>query len=180
MVRLLLEDVTLDNEHADHITLQVRFRGGQTGTLSLPRPLGYFQACKHSPALIAEIDHLLDDHTYSEIARILNAKGKKTGGGVAFTQSNLSELRNNYRLKSRLDRLREKGYLTVSEIAQKLGVSADTIQRWRKLGLLRSKSYNDGNGGVFEDPGPNAPRKAARVVGQFDSNRGEINFHRRL
>jgi len=163
MVRLLLEDVTLDNQHADHSTLHVRFRAGQTRTLSLPRPLGYFQARKHSPALVAEIDRLLDDHTYSGIARILNAKGMKTGAGIAFTRSNLSGLCNSYHLKSRFDRLHDKGYLTVNEIAQKLGVSTDTIQRWRKRGLLRTKSYHDGHRRIFEDPGPNAPRKGAHV-----------------
>jgi len=62
MVRLLIEDVTLLRGEA--ITAQVRIKGGTTRTLVLPLPRGRVT----DPAILQEIDELLDQHTDKEIA----------------------------------------------------------------------------------------------------------------
>lgn len=61
MLRLLLEDVTL--LRSDEVMVHVRFRGGATESLHLPLPLNAAELRKVDPAVVAEVDRLLDDHT---------------------------------------------------------------------------------------------------------------------
>jgi hypothetical protein len=156
MVRLLIEDVTLTQ--AQQITAQIRFRGGATRTLSLPLPLGWGSARKTSPQVLAAIDRLLDDHTEGQIAPELNRQGLRTGGGVPFTTVLVGDIRRRYRLKSRYDRLREAGMLTVSEMARVLGISTGRVKIWRQKGLLRAYAYNEFQH-LYEPVGADAPVK---------------------
>jgi hypothetical protein len=72
-------------------------------------------------------------------------------------------LRIEYGLKSRFERLREKGMLTLNETAQRLGISTTQLKTWRAVGLLRAHLCNDKNEYLYEDPGANPPRKARGV-----------------
>jgi DNA invertase Pin-like site-specific DNA recombinase len=157
MVRLLIEDVTL--RKAEQIEVSVRFRGGINKTFRVARPPNFCQSHKHSSELIAEMDRLLDNHNLGEIATILNARGYKTGGGLEFDAATVSRIRIAYGLKSRYQRLRDRGLLDLSEIAEKLKVSVGTIRRWQHRGLLRVHAYDDQNCCLYEDPGPSGPRK---------------------
>jgi hypothetical protein len=130
----------------------------------LPRPLSYCESHKQNPAMVSEMDHLLDDYNYAEVARILNENGFKTGDGLPLTSTAVGYIRTAHGLKSRFDRLRERGMLTVSEIARRCGVSTKTISEWRQRGRICACAINDRNHFLFEDPGPNPPRKHARKV----------------
>ena len=66
MIRLLLEDITL--VRSEQITLHIRFKGGATKTLTLPFPLNSWQLRQTSPDVVNEIDQLLDQYTYPQIA----------------------------------------------------------------------------------------------------------------
>jgi MerR HTH family regulatory protein len=162
MVRLLIEDVTI--RKGEQVQLDVRFRGGMSRTLMLPRPLSYCESHKQNPAMVAEMDRLLDDHNYADVARILNEKGFKTGDGLPLESPAVGYIRTAYGLKSRFDRLRERGMLTISEIARRCGVSTKTISEWRQRGRICARAINDRNQFLFEDPGPSLPRKHARSV----------------
>ena len=157
LVRLLLEDVALIKKEA--ITVHVRFRGGAITTLTLPRPVSGFQEWKTPPEVVAEIDHLLDSHTEGQIVGLLNNRGLRSGKGRPFNPNLLAQLRIRYRLKSRYERLREAGMLTIDETAQRLGISNGTVNKWRAHGLLRARLLNDKNEYLFEPPGPDAPVK---------------------
>ncbi len=160
MVRLLIEDVTL--RKGEQVQLDVRFRGGMSKTLMLPRPLSFCESHKQNPALVAEMDRLLDDYNYADVARILNENGFKTGDGLPLTSTAVGYIRTAYGLKSRFDRLRKRGMLTTVEIARRCGVSSNTISDWRRKGRIRAHAINDRNQFLFEDPGPNPPKKHAR------------------
>jgi transposase-like protein len=64
-----------------------------------------------------------------------------------------------YGLKPRLDRLRERGMLTMHEMADKLQVTPHTVKIWRRQGLLRGHAYNDRNESLYEPLREDAPRK---------------------
>jgi DNA invertase Pin-like site-specific DNA recombinase len=80
MLRLLIDDATLLK--GKDITVHVRFRGGATHTLSLPRPRSAWQLRQIDPDLIAAIDRLIQDHTDDEIASILTERGVRTYEGT--------------------------------------------------------------------------------------------------
>src|SRR5262245_27658135 len=127
MLRLLIEDVTLIK--AEEITMHVRLRGGATKTLKLPKPVPITELCKTKPETVAEIDRLLGEHCEDEVAEILDQEGHRTWRGEKYTAEKVAWVRQAYRLPSRYNRLRTKGYLTAKELSVELGVSTTTIHQ---------------------------------------------------
>jgi len=157
MLRLLLEDVTLHK--GKMLTVHVRFRGGATHTITLPRPVHAGKLRQTPKAVVNEIDRLLEECTDSEIAKRLNDQTLRSGEGKPFHRLMIRRIRETYGLKTRYDRLRETGMLTLQEIAEKLDVSKPTVKIWRRAGLLRAHRYSDKNEFLFEDPKERAPVK---------------------
>ena len=107
MVRLLLADVTLIR--GTGITVHVRFSGGVTKTIELPRPLTPGNSEQRRQRLSPEVDRLTDHYTDKQIVEILNRRGALSGCGQRFHSRIIARLRSDYQLKPRYDRLREKG-----------------------------------------------------------------------
>jgi hypothetical protein len=157
MVRLLIEDVALTRKK--EILVQIRFKGGTVATVTQPIPAPSYKSWETPPEVITEIDRLLDDHTDKQIASILNEQGLQSGKGKSFSSSIIWRLRSTHKLRSRFDRLREKGMLTMDEMAAALGVCATTVRSWFKHGLLRGHAHNDHSEYLFEPPGESGPFK---------------------
>ena len=160
MIRLLIEDVTIDR--TDIIHLHVRFKGGQTTSLTTPIPSRAWQARQTDADTFDLLDQLLDHHTDSEVANALNRAGHHSGTGQAFTGRIVLELRRNRQLPSRRDRLRAGGKLTIPEIARLLGVSPTTIKAWHRAGMLSSHKADDRNTRLFDPPTAGDPRLVKR------------------
>jgi len=158
LVRLLVEDVTLIKK--EQLWIHVRLPGGATKTIQLPFPR---RITVTPPAVVSEVDRLLDEHSYAEIAQILNSRGVVSGYGKLFGGRMIGRITIEYGLKSRFDRRREKGMLTLQEIATRLNICTKQVKIWRDIGLLRAHLCNDKNESLYEDPGPNPPRKARGV-----------------
>lgn len=161
MVRLLLADVTLIR--GTRITVHVRFNGGATKTLELPKPLTAWELRTTPAEIVAEVDRLTDDYTDKQIVEVLNQRGSLSGWGQCFNSRIVARLRRDYQLKSRYDRLREKGMLTLEEMSARLDIGPSCVITWRNHGLLRGYPVNDRDDWLYEDPGPNPPRKAQGV-----------------
>lgn len=159
MVRLLVEDVTL--VRGEHITMHVRFKGGATRTLFVTPSPGAPECRKTKPAVIQEIDRLLDDYTEEEIAPILNANGFRSGTGQPFRRPLVFRLRKAYKLVDRFTRLRNAGMLTLTEMAQRLKLCSSTVKDWRDLGWLRAHRYNDRGECLYELPDSDLPKKGS-------------------
>jgi hypothetical protein len=157
MVRLLVEDVALSK--TDRITAHVRCKGGTTHTLTLPLPLSGCMTWQTDPATVALIDQLLDHHTDRQIAVLLNEQGRRSGKGQKFTRIIVRNIRCGYQLKSRHDRLREAGMLTVTQIARQLKITTSSVNDWRRCGLLKAHAYNDKNQYLYEPLGERRPSK---------------------
>ncbi|MGH9107625.1 MAG: hypothetical protein ACRDZX_17705 [Acidimicrobiales bacterium] len=150
MVRLLVEDVTL--LRTDKIVAHVRSRGGATQSLFLPLPLSAAELNKVSPAVVAEVDRLLDDHTGSEIVDILNSRGFHPGVAESFSTRIIYLLRRAYGLEDRYSRLRRRGLLTLEEISGLLSADPCTVKIWASSGHIASQVYNDKGQRLFEPP----------------------------
>jgi DNA invertase Pin-like site-specific DNA recombinase len=159
IARLLLTDVTATRT-SDTITAHIRLRGGQHHTLTLPAPKLSWALRQTPPQIIAAINELLDHHTHAEIAIILNNRGLTSGEGRPFHQLIIRNIRDDYGLRSREQRLRDAGMLTLAEIAAQLSVSTATIKTWHHAGLLTGHPYNDKGQCLYPPPGPNPPARA--------------------
>ena len=141
VVRLLIEDVTLSK--GDDIKIQIRFKGGATQTQHLPLPQSAWVERKHSPEVNQAIDDLLDGHTDSEVASILNERGMRSGTGLPFDARRVAATRRHYHIPGRRTRLRKKGLLTIAEICEKFKVKRWTVYEWRKTGKLVAYRIDD-------------------------------------
>jgi DNA invertase Pin-like site-specific DNA recombinase len=156
MARLLIEDVTL--LYGDVITLHLRCRGGATKTLSLRKPQLSWETWTTPTEIVAEVDRLLDHHTYGEIAALLNARKLRPGRGERFSSPIIARIQRCYTLRSRYDRLRQAGMLTVTEMAERLCVNPKTVKVWCAHGLLKGFRYTDKGESLYE-PLDNPPHK---------------------
>jgi hypothetical protein len=168
MIRLLVEDVTLDR--SDVISVHVRFRGGQIATLSVAVPPKAWQTWQTHPDTIALLDQLLDDHTDAGVAEALNQAGHRSGKGREFSSRIVLDLRRHYGLKSHYERLRAAGMLSIEEMAKLLGVHPGTIKVWNRAGLLAGHRGDDKNRWLFEAPIPGDPR-LVKLMGSKLANR---------
>lgn len=102
---------------------------------------------------MAEVDRLLDDYTHHQIAAILNRKGVHTIDDRPLTRMHIRYIQETYDLASRYDRLRDRGMLTIAELAKRFNVAPATVKSWNQAGFLKSHLYNDKNECLFESPG---------------------------
>jgi DNA invertase Pin-like site-specific DNA recombinase/DNA-binding transcriptional regulator YiaG len=142
IIALLIEDVTLLRE-GETIALHVRFRGGRLATREVPAPKPMSRVRKTLPEVVARLDQLLDGHSDREVAEHLNAEGYGNWKHEPFTAKRVSLVRRTYGLKSRFERLRERGFLTGGELGQRLGVSTTTVHQWGRDGILEKETYGN-------------------------------------
>jgi hypothetical protein len=141
MVTLLIDDVTL--LRAEHISIHVRFRGGRTTSLTVPRPVPMAVIRKTKPEVIATLDRLLQTHTDQQAADALNALGYRNWRQQPFNAKKVSSVRFAYKLKGGCQRLLDKGFVHAEELAKRFGVSVTTIHQWGRQGLLRRHRYDN-------------------------------------
>jgi hypothetical protein len=141
MLALLIEDITLIKQR--EITVAIRFRGGATTTLTLPRPLTPQQLRATQPEVRQQIDALLDEYTDAQVANQLNKQQMRTGTGESFDTVSVQWVRFSAKLKSLKERLLEAGWLTSKQVAAQLGVSLSTVSSLRNKGRLKGRICSD-------------------------------------
>jgi DNA invertase Pin-like site-specific DNA recombinase len=156
IARLLLEDVTLTK--GKEITVGVRFKGGATAVLTVPLAHPYWELHRLDPAVIQEIEGLLDQHTESEIAAILNARGLRTGYGLSFNSVGIQHALRRHGIKTRRQRLEEAGLLTNAQMAAMLHTSETMVWYWRSHGVLKGEACGKKNF-LYYPPSPEFVRE---------------------
>jgi len=156
IARLLLTDVTVHRDH-DTITAHVRFPAGHHTTLTLPVPKPAPEQRRTPTEIVTTIDELLDQHTAGEIAEILNQRGLTSGTGQPFQDSIVNHITRTYQLRSRRQRLREAGMLTITEMTERLNVCTSTIKAWHRAGIVGGLRYNDKGEHLYHPPDPDNP-----------------------
>jgi hypothetical protein len=166
LLAYVIEDATLIKLPQQGITkIHVRFKGGKTKTLTALNPKSSAQQVKTPPMIIELVDKLLDNHIYSEIADILNQQGLRPGGSTRAGRSNarfsaslVAYIVHRYTLRSRYNRLRERGMLAKAEAAARLGIHELTLVRWAEYGIIKRHAYNK-HAYLYELPDSNLPVK---------------------
>lgn len=137
----------------DHVNVHIRWRGGRTQSLALPRPRRVSVVRKTPDEVVTLINALLDTADDRQIVDRLNELGHQNWRGDAFTMSRVRRVRRIYGLKSRYDRLRERGMLTGDEVAGQLGVCTSTVHRLGRAGVLKRHRYAPNERYLYEPPG---------------------------
>lgn len=166
MLAHLVEDVTLVKHQEEGKTeIHVRFKGGKTESLTALNPKTSAQQIKTPEKIVALVDELLDRFIYSEIADFLNDQGFHPGAAARsgrhddrFTSKHVAYLTHAYNLRSRRERLRQRGMLTAEEMGERLNVHEATVREWAKHGIVKRHAYN-GRYYLYENPDGELPTK---------------------
>jgi DNA invertase Pin-like site-specific DNA recombinase len=150
LVRLIIEDVTLRKNQ--NVIVDIRFKGGATRTLTLPRQLSAGLLRKTPAAVVQEIDLLLERHGLEEIANLLNRNGFKPGDGETFNKGMVAHICQVYNLRSRRERELGKGFLTRSEVATLLNIKEFRVTQLLRLGYLRKSASTGSNRELYDRP----------------------------
>ena len=144
ILRLVVEDVTI-NSDLFTIVLGVRFKGGATKILEIPKHNRNLKLVKLEQEAVSEIKILLPLGLKNrEIAEILNEKGLKSGyGDEPFDHRIISNLINNYDLPKRREMALADsgGWLTSKEKMAELGIGRHKLRKMRESGELICKTY---------------------------------------
>ncbi len=171
MLALLIEDVTLIKQH--QITAAVRFRGGATTTLTLPRPLNASQMRATHQDVLQEINRLLNEYTDAKVAHILNERGVRTGAGDAFNTVSVKWVRYSAKIKSLKERLIDEGWLTVKQVSTELGITRSAIYRRRLRGELQGRLCNDHGQWLYWLPDELSTRSPNEITSSVSSTAGD-------
>lgn len=128
IVRYLAEDIAL-NMDGSEIQIGIRFKGGLTESISIPRPLMIYEKVSTDPVIVEYIREASKKYTCDEIADRLNNAGKKTGKGLAFTKFSVRNIQNRYKITPLTEYLRGAGYLSTKDKAKQLGIRTSTLIR---------------------------------------------------
>jgi DNA invertase Pin-like site-specific DNA recombinase len=137
LLRAMIADVTLTS-HPDSRELQVgiRWRSGASEQHAVHRPPRPADA-KRTPSQVIElIKHLAPDHTNTQIAEQLNHAGMRTSTGLPFDEKAIRWLRWRYRIGPSQPR---DGELTVTQVAERFGISDGTVYAWITTGKLAAR-----------------------------------------
>ena len=146
----LIEDVTLLGERTE-ITAHVRLRGGACRSLTLTRST-VAPRKRSPPALVAQIDRLLELGDDQMVADHLNTAGIRNWRNAAFTKGQISNVRKGRGLPSHDARRHAAGYATAGELAERFNVNRVTIRYWAQSGLLERSSCGKRHRGYYRMP----------------------------
>ena len=166
MIRLLIEDVTLKRD-GHEVEVYIRFKTGAIIKEFFRVPRSGNKPTAIDPQIIRKIDHLSSEQTAGEIAQKLNEEGVIHPTLGKFDTNAVVYLLRRFKLQTRYSRLRAKGYVCQEELAERCGVGAQTIQRWRRSGWINAKRYNDQPEYLYE---PTLNALPAHIAHQYSSN----------
>jgi len=141
IARLVLEDVTITADSAK-IVLGIRFKGGSTKVIEIPRIARSLHMVETENAIAAEVRSLRSlGHTYQEIIDALNEKGiNNLFTGKPFSVFGVRSLIRRHDVPSRTEIAQtdntDEVWLTAQEKIAELGVSNAKFRRMRDAGEL--------------------------------------------
>jgi DNA invertase Pin-like site-specific DNA recombinase/DNA-binding transcriptional ArsR family regulator len=137
LLRALVADITLTSRpDSRELQVGIRWRSGASEQHAVQRPPRPADAKRTPSAVIELIKQLAADHTNAQIAEQLRATGMTTTTGIAFDEKAVRWLRWRYRIGPSQPR---DGELTVTQIAERFGISDGTVYAWISTGKLTAR-----------------------------------------
>jgi len=147
MVRYLIEDVTL-NKTGQDICVQIRYKGHTTQSVIVKAPINSFAKWATSPGALDVMNEAAETMNIDAITALLNEKGLKTGKGLPFTQYLVRKLMYTHSIPTLKKRLLDRGYKTLAEIANLMGITSNGLRYQIQVGNYKGEyvcvsSYNN-------------------------------------
>lgn len=149
LLRTLIADVTLLPEPDPHtVRVGVRWHTGATDELSIARP-----GPGRTPNAAVELMRRHGPtHTSAQLAELLNAAGLTSGKGKPYTAANVASLRHVYKIYGPRTVAVGDGEVSVKQAAAELGIPADAVYNWLRLGQVPARRGPSGRWCIPWDP----------------------------
>jgi hypothetical protein len=91
-------------------------------------------------------------HTSTELADMLNTAGLRTGKGKPFTAGGVARVRDAYKVFGPRTVAVQDGEVSVKQAAAELGIPADAVYNWLRLGQVPARRGPSGRWCIPWDP----------------------------
>ena len=138
LVRALITEIVADvDEAAVEIVLVIHWKGGQHSELRVRKPRSGENGCRTPEQALAVMRRMAGRWSDQDIAASLNRMGIPTGQGKTWTARRVGSRRRLHGIQGPAEKTSE--WLTLSDVAAKLGVSRHQIRKLIKAGILKSE-----------------------------------------
>ena len=142
ILRLLIEDITVERGEGREVLLHVRWCGGMCEDIPVSLPETIQERLRYPTELLEEIRHLATTHTDTEIAELLNDQGKRSSRNMQFTKKIVAWIRCKYKIPA--PQLKRPDELTVAEVAERFAVSRGVVYYWIQQDVLPARKLEPG------------------------------------
>ena len=140
LLRALIADVTLTSQpEGRELQVGIRWRSGASEQHTIQRPPKPADAQRTPSPAVDLTRRLATDHANAQIAEQLNAAGLRTGKGEPFDERAVRWLRWRYRILTGPEQLLNDGEVTVTRLAERLGISHSVVYAWISTGKLTAR-----------------------------------------
>ena len=144
LLRALIDKVVLHRDPLDTVNIRIVWRGGDFSTLTVPIAVGAIKRLSGADEMEQLIvEYAREGKSDREIADTLTKRGYRSPHNLSLLESTVQVIRlRNRILRSGRDRhpRRLSGYLTVSQLSEKTGVSPHWIYDRIRAGLLQPET----------------------------------------
>lgn len=151
IVRYLIEDVTLLKKE-ETTMMQIRFRGGTTEEAEVPNALPSYKLWQTSDAILDTLRKEGTNHTFKELAAMLNKSGYRSGKGRPFDGRIVAYVMREYGISTKKDKYLSLGYLTTKEMAEKMGIGPCSLRKRIEAGTYDGEVVRATDGDLLFKP----------------------------
>jgi hypothetical protein len=176
LLRTLIDKVILQRVATDKVRVRVVWRGGQTTTIEMRVPVCGFARLSDWQQIQDTIAHLArEGQTDEQIAAVLAANGHRAPSGGEISVATVQKIRFKNRVLRcpKHSRLSSKpGYLTISQLADKLKVAYEKIYWQIRNGTINVKKDESTRCYLF----PDKPSTLTQFRQLFDGKISKVAF----
>ena len=147
IVRYLVRDVTINRKGNYKALVQIVFQGGATQTIEIDVPKPRYIEISTPKNVLEFLEANAEAHPYTELTEMLNSQGYTRVCGRPFLPKNVHRIMQAYGIRSMKQRYLDKGWLTLRETAERMGISFPALNYRVKHGLYSGEYV------VVEDKG---------------------------
>ena len=162
LVRTMIADITITSQPTGgELRVGIRWRSGASEQRIVQRPKTRQEVIRTPSEAIELTRRLAPDHTNAQIAQQLNTAGLHAGTGGPFKAEHVQWIRWRHKIPYPTSWARD-GEQTVSQIAERLGVSDGTIYAWITTAKLTARRGPANR--LYIPYGPDVEQECRRLV----------------